>query len=254
MEMRWPAEKGGCACPVAPVLDPISRARRACAMAAIALAVVGLAVLAVRVAAEVDLRQWWVPLALVAGVLAADFGSGLVHWAADTWGRDDLPVIGKTILVPFRIHHVNPEDFARRSFADTNGEVAAMTVVVLGALLQVPLSTAWGCVAAVSGVSFCGLGMLTNQIHQWAHLRRVPAPARALQRLGLFLGHAEHARHHAHPYDVRYCITTGWCNRPLEAIGFYRRLEGAITYVTGALPRRDDRRYESRFGRIDAAG
>jgi hypothetical protein len=38
------------------------------------------------------------------------------------------------------------------------------------------------------------------------------------------------------------------CNRPLEAIGFFRRAEVAITRLTGAAPRHDDRRYEMRYG------
>jgi hypothetical protein len=31
----------------------------------------------------------------ICAILAVDFGSGVVHWAADTWGSIELPVIGK---------------------------------------------------------------------------------------------------------------------------------------------------------------
>ena len=88
---------------------------------------------------------------------------------------------------------------------------------------------------------------LTNPIHQWAHMPRPPRVIRALQAVRLLLGRDEHHRHHWRPYDCRYCITTGWCNRPLEAIGFYRRMEQLITRLTGAAPRHDDRRYEERL-------
>ena len=214
----------------------------------IAAALLLLAALGFRIATRLDLWQWWVPLAFVGGVVSADFGSGLIHWGADTWGRGDLPAIGPRLLVPFRLHHINPDDFLRRRFVDTNGDVAFLAVPVLLGLLAVPLETAWESPVAVFGFAFCGIGMLTNQIHQWAHMPSPPRPIRVLQLCGLVLGRAEHAAHHERPYDVHYCIATGWCNRPLEAMGFFRYLEAAITHVTGARPRHDDQRYEERYG------
>lgn len=39
----------------------------------------------------------------ICGILTADLGSGFVHWAADTWGSIELPVIGKVIAASFKI-------------------------------------------------------------------------------------------------------------------------------------------------------
>ena len=65
---------------------------------------------------------------------------------------------------------------------------------------------------------------MTNQIHQWAHMPAPPRRSRVFRRRTPAAA-ARARRHHGRPYDARYCITTGWCNRPLEAIGFFRRLE-----------------------------
>jgi hypothetical protein len=231
-----------------PGIDPSTGAQRLFWQASIAGAFAALAILAVRIASQIDLRHWWVPVALVAGIALADFGSGLVHWSADTWGRDDLPVIGPRLLVPFRVHHINPDDFLRRNFVDTNGDLALIATAPIVALAALPLDESWQRVAAIAGFGFCGAGMMTNQIHQWAHMASPPRWIRVLQDAWIVLGREEHATHHDRPYDAHYCITTGWCNRPLEAAGFFRVLERTITRVTGAQPRHDDERYEERYG------
>jgi ubiquitin-conjugating enzyme E2 variant len=218
----------------------IPRAQSALSALGILLAVLAVLGLGIRLATRNDLVQWWVPLAGLAGVAAADLASGLVHWAADTWGRHDLPVVGRRLLVPFRVHHVNPDDFLTRRFVDANGDVAWVTLPVLAALLALPLDARGAAPLAVFGIGLCGVGMWTNQIHQWAHRPSPPAAVRMLQDAGLILGRRAHARHHAGAFDQHYCITTGWWNRPLDAIGFFRRLERAIARATGAVPREDE--------------
>jgi hypothetical protein len=230
-----------------PAHYPLTRAQFVFSLLSLVGASGALGTLGFRIFMRLDLWQWWVPLAFAGGMAAADFASGLIHWSADTWGRDDLPVIGHRLLVPFRVHHLNPDDLLRRSFIDANGDPAFLVLPGLLGLVALPIETAGGGPVAVFGFALCGVGMMTNQVHKWAHMPSAPMPIRALQKCGVLLGHAEHAAHHEQPYDVHYCITTGWCNRPAEAIGFFRGLERAITILTGAHPRDDDGRYRRRY-------
>lgn len=43
-------------------------------------------------------RMGIVIAAALCGIITADFGSGLVHWAADTWGSVELPIVGKVSI------------------------------------------------------------------------------------------------------------------------------------------------------------
>jgi plasmanylethanolamine desaturase len=237
--------------PPPPRHDDVGLATRALEVASLLAAGGLVAWHLVRFAHVPELFAWWVPLAAAAGAILADFASGLVHWAADTWGRETMPLLGRRFLRPFRVHHVNPDDFLRRDPLDTNGDVALLAVPFLLAVFLLPLDAGPGRVAAVALLAFCACALPTNQVHQWAHTPHAPAPVRWLQRRGLLLSYEEHCRHHAAPYVTHYCITTGWCNRPLAALGFFPRLERAVTRLTGLTPRDDERAFA---GRLAAGG
>src|SRR5437762_3546014 len=77
--------------------------------------------LSAKVIEAVRLGSWaWVAVAAAGGFVAADFLSGLVHWLFDTWGTPATPVVGKTFIVPFRVHHSDPQDITRHGFVATN--------------------------------------------------------------------------------------------------------------------------------------
>jgi hypothetical protein len=190
--------------------------------------------------------RWWLPIVVVAAGLAADFMSGIVHWTADTWGSDEMPVIGRRFLRPFRLHHVEPDDFLRRGFVDCNGDVALLTLPILIAALLVPLTTTLQCVGVRRHVAFAGWALPTNQVHQWAHMPNRPRVVRWLQRRRLILSPPAHRRHHVSPYAMNYCIATGWCNAVLTVAGVFPRLERVITRLTGVSPRADDQQFAAR--------
>jgi TMEM189-like protein len=173
-------------------------------------------------------------LAFLAGLVTADFISGIFHWFFDTWFTPDTPFIGRAFVRTFREHHVDPTAICRHDFIETNGSnlLAGNVLVAVGY-----------CTSAFTAASllFAGLFMsLTSQIHKWAHAERVPRVVRVLQATRIILAKRPHALHHAAPFDRAYCITSGCLNAPLEHLRFFRVLEWTIRALTGALPRRDD--------------
>lgn len=181
-------------------------------------------------------------LAIFLGWIVADFVSGCVHWLADTWGSESMPWIGPRFLKPFRVHHVTPTSFVECSFMDTNGDTALIGIPFLMSVFWVPIDTPIGFWITVLMVSFCICALPTNQIHQWAHMPNPPRAVQWLQRIGVILSIDAHRRHHAGDHDGHYCITTGFCNRLLERMGFFRWLERGVTRMTGIEPRAEEKR------------
>jgi plasmanylethanolamine desaturase len=229
-----------------PAHDAIGRLTRTVEISFIALAIGLLVATGVRAVAAGVLLHWWAPIVLVVSALAADFVSGVVHWTADTWFSESMPVLGRRFLRPFRVHHVNPDDFLRRRFVDCNGDVAMLNTPVLIAALIIPLSSDGGAVMSLALTAFAATSLPTNQVHQWAHMPVPPAAVQWLQRRGVILSREDHALHHRAPYVANYCIATGWCNRWLLAAGFFPACERAITRWFGIEPRVDERTFHQR--------
>ena len=230
--------------PPLPAHDAIGRLTRAVEAGSLVLALALVVMNLRRAAAAGLLHHWWTPLVAAAAALAADFVSGLVHWTADTWFSETMPVLGRRFLRPFRVHHVNPDDFLRRDFVDCNGDVAMLNIPILTGALLMPATGINGAVS-IALLSFAIVSLPTNQVHQWAHMADPPRVVRWLQKRGVILGHAAHQQHHVSPYAMNYCIATGWCNRLLTRFDAFTRLERLVTALTGAVPREDDDRYAS---------
>jgi plasmanylethanolamine desaturase len=231
----------------APGHDAISGLTRTVELAFIAAASALLAANVVRAFTSGMLLHWWAPFVVVVAACAADLVSGLVHWTADTWFSESMPVLGRRFLRPFRVHHVNPDDFLLRNFLDCNGDVAMLNTPILVAALVVPVATDSGAALSLTLMTFAAISLPTNQVHQWAHMPVPPPAIRRLQRLGIILSGDDHARHHEEPFVANYCIATGWCNRWLSAVGFFPACERLITRISGLEPRADERTFQERW-------
>jgi len=211
-----------------------SRSHRMVEIASI-VAVSGLLLaVAVRVPTTIESGRGWLTLAVtvVVSYLASDVISGVVHWAGDTIGSEDVPFLGPNFIRPFREHHVDQKDISRHDFIETNGNNC---IVILGplavAFLLMPSEQSIGFFAATFVALLALFVVMTNQFHKWAHSDTPPRAARVLQRWGLILTPRHHDKHHAVPHDRHYCITVGWMNPVLNQLRFFRSLEWMIARI-----------------------
>lgn len=172
--------------------------------------------------------------ALLAALVAVDFGSGLFHWACDTWGSPSWPVVGKAFIAPFREHHADQLAITRHGFLEVNGAscFVGAPIVALAVVHADAASTAGSVFMAVFFPVMALCLFATNQIHKWSHMPRVPWIVQRLQAWGLVLSARHHAEHHSPPHDRCYCITFGWLNPMLDRIRFWRALERIIVWGT----------------------
>lgn len=190
----------------------------------------------VALAERVHRPGWLALLAILLALPIADFFSGLVHWAADSWGAADWPIVGG-FVGPFRHHHVDPEAMTRHGFVQRFGDNVTATLPTFWFASLADGSADWRLFAGVLWVAVAWWIVATAQFHAWAHQPRPPRLVRWLQRAWLILPPDHHARHHLAPHRSHYCITTGWLDAPLRRLRFFTLLEVVLTRLTGTYPR-----------------
>ncbi len=171
---------------------------------------------------RIDLAWLGVVCAIVLGYVLADGVSGFVHFLGDSFGSEKTPIIGKTFIAPFRIHHTDPVDITRHDFLATNGNncLGSLPLMLFMHLFLAPRMTGSVLLSFIFLASFSLVMSIfaTNQIHKWAHMKKPPFGVSLLQRSRLILSPKHHAVHHIAPHNKYFCITTGWLNPIIEKL------------------------------------
>ena len=202
---------------------------------ALVAAVSVLAVFSVGLAGPLlTLSAWpWLVTGLLVGYLLADLLSGTVHWFCDSFFAPDTPLIGRTVIHPFRDHHDHPDGIVRYGFLEQDSTNYIIIIPPLLFALRAggpDVTSAWAVFAHGLLFTFAVGSLGTNVFHKWAHARRVPPGVRWLQRRGIILSPEAHKLHHD-AYTHGYCVTHGWMNVMLDPVDFFGRSERLIRTV-----------------------
>ena len=174
---------------------------------------------------------WMLAIAIPLGLVASDFVTGILHWIPDTYGSENTPVLGPSVVKPFRLHHLYPRDICTHNLVTTLGNSCIIAVPALSFSLyliwRMPESR-WLAVAVACLTVLAAGTVLTNLFHKWAHQQHPAAIVSWFQRARLVLEPGHHDLHHTDPFNKHYCITNGWLNPALNRIGFFRKIEAGL--------------------------
>jgi plasmanylethanolamine desaturase len=173
--------------------------------------------------------------AIAGSVVLADFVSGVVHWAEDTYARfkprRKLRVIN-LIARDNEVHHRRPRDFLKRTWWQSSWDLLLIGLLILAAAYALGH-------LSVAVLLFVVLSVNANQMHKWAHRnpRENPPLVTWLQRTHLLQSPRHHGKHHGGKKDSHYCVVTNFLNPLLEEVSFWRRMERVVTRLTGRTPK-----------------
>jgi hypothetical protein len=238
-----------------PDLFAVSRLSPAAIAAHVAGGVANCVSIAVGVAFLVEhagyLGYWWaVAGGLLAGAFLADFASGTMHWAFDTFFSEHSAVARMVVRV--REHHVHPDRIFRYGFFEDGGLLAIFGFLLSApfvalAVLGTPLHPALRVASALVGLSLALEIMLMGELHKCGHRLERGRVLTLLQRAHLVMSPEHHLAHHAGEHLTDYCLVNGWADDTLGKLGVFRGLERVVAVVAPQVrPRANDLRWQQR--------
>jgi len=164
--------------------------------------------------------------------MAADLGSGVLHWSVDNYGNGRTPIMGG-IIGAFQGHHSAPWTITERGFENNVHKLCIpfgfQTVLAMKVIFG--LDPSWTYFWSI----FCVMEILSQEFHKMSHTTKKEAGPiwNTLQNIGLTIDRTSHAQHHIAPYDGNYCIVHGTCNKVLDENGIFRRFEHIVYKING---------------------
>lgn len=167
--------------------------------------------------------------------LAADLGSGILHWSVDNYGNGRTPIMG-SIIAAFQGHHSAPWTITQRGFC--NNVYKLCTPFGLAPILLIGSTQSYAShpIMTLFLITFSVFEILSQEFHKWSHMTPRECPwwvNDVLQKSGLTIRRTPHALHHMAPYEGNYCIISGIHNDWLDESGFFRRLEHLVYNING---------------------
>lgn len=164
-------------------------------------------------------------------LLFADFLSGFLHWALDTYGNPNWKFLGfgKHVVIPNLFHHKRQRDVVKHSYWVRNNTTFATAIIVTAVVYLVSLFFG-GILSWQSMLIFFIISSQTNELHVMTHRTKEENGKiiTFLQNIYVLQTRRHHALHHAPGNNVRYCVLTNFLNPILDRFGFWALLEDAI--------------------------
>ena len=182
-------------------------------------------------------------LAVFSGAFVIDFYSYIGHWCIDNYGTEDTPMVGKKVILTFRVHHDDQMAICEHGWWEANGNTCFASIPC-SAIVIYQLSkywspgNDWAIFLAGFTIGFWGLFSVANQMHIWSHMYRKDLPwiVRALQSVGILISKENHANHHADGARSHYALVTGWTNELCEILRISTILEWFFRHTFGVEP------------------